>query len=187
MQKSPVMINTKACVYLPFCLANRSDKSIAGFAQQRPIAMGTIGHNFNNNNAERKTTKNVIMLTGALLPCSHANLRHIAYAHDAQDDIEGYDANAIRRKSVNQAAIAEALTALQEEGIGVGPAWERAHQLAQNHEGVLAFDRLHAFLHRVEGDSANAGYWYRRSDEPIFDGDLASECRLLLERCREGA
>lgn len=83
---------------------------------------------------------------------------------------------------MNKTAIADALSALKNDGIGLGPAWDQAHELAQAHEGQLAFDRLHAFLHRIEGDAFNAAYWYRRSSEPVYDGDWASECALLIER-----
>ncbi len=40
--------------------------------------------------------------------------------------------------------------------------WESAHEIAQSKEGTLLSDRLHAYLHRKEGDKFNAGYWYRR-------------------------
>jgi hypothetical protein len=41
--------------------------------------------------------------------------------------------------------------------------WEAAHAIAQHHEGDAAADWLHAVLHKIEGDTGNAGYWYRRS------------------------
>lgn len=40
--------------------------------------------------------------------------------------------------------------------------WEKAHQLAQKQEGNPKYDRIHAYLHRVEGDEFNARYWYNR-------------------------
>lgn len=40
--------------------------------------------------------------------------------------------------------------------------WNAAHEIAQSQEGVWAYDRLHAYLHLLEGDQWNAGYWYRR-------------------------
>lgn len=43
--------------------------------------------------------------------------------------------------------------------------WEKAHQIAQSiisPEGSW----VHAYLHRVEGDQANADYWYTRSGHP---------------------
>jgi len=39
--------------------------------------------------------------------------------------------------------------------------WTRAHESAQQDEGP-AGARLHAYLHREEGDSSNAAYWYHR-------------------------
>jgi hypothetical protein len=78
--------------------------------------------------------------------------------------------------------IKRTLEALEAAGFTPGPAWEQAHQLAQSKEGDAAHDRLHAFLHRVEGDSTNAAYWYRRAGEAPYEGDFAEECRLLIER-----
>ncbi len=40
--------------------------------------------------------------------------------------------------------------------------WRRAHRLAQSRKGE-AGSWVHAYLHRVEGDEANAGGWYRRA------------------------
>ena len=40
--------------------------------------------------------------------------------------------------------------------------WDAAHAIAQRHEGEEAADWLHAVLHRIEGDLANARYWYGR-------------------------
>ena len=40
--------------------------------------------------------------------------------------------------------------------------WDRAHELAQTEEGGAA-DWVHAYLHRKEGEAANAAYWYRRA------------------------
>ncbi len=43
--------------------------------------------------------------------------------------------------------------------------WNAAHEIAQSDasaEGAL----VHAYLHRLEGDLANADYWYRRAGRP---------------------
>ena len=43
--------------------------------------------------------------------------------------------------------------------------WQQAHRLAQrekSREGAW----VHAYLHRVEGDLSNAGYWYREAGKP---------------------
>lgn len=78
----------------------------------------------------------------------------------------------------------EALLAIKATGLCVGDAWERAHELAQNHEGEAAYDRLHALLHRIEGDDANAGYWYRRAGEEVFAGSIADEVDLLIKQAQ---
>ncbi len=53
------------------------------------------------------------------------------------------------------AGLPPALEALWWAGKGV---WERAHALVQDEPGAEAA-WVHAYLHRVEGDLANAGYW----------------------------
>ena len=40
--------------------------------------------------------------------------------------------------------------------------WERAHEIAQDHEGDAIANWIHAVCHRMEGDLANARYWYAR-------------------------
>jgi LPS sulfotransferase NodH len=40
--------------------------------------------------------------------------------------------------------------------------WDAAHDIAQSNEGHADFDRIHALLHRIEGDEWNARYWYRK-------------------------
>lgn len=59
--------------------------------------------------------------------------------------------------------------------------WEAAHEIAQTQQGTVAYDRLHAYLHRKEGDSFNADYWYRRARvvRPVVS--LAEEWNLLVE------
>jgi hypothetical protein len=78
--------------------------------------------------------------------------------------------------------IKDALLAMQAEGLTTGDAWRRAHELAQGREGEVAYDRLHALIHRIEGDAGNAAYWYRRAGEPVFAGSHADEVELLLKR-----
>ena len=52
--------------------------------------------------------------------------------------------------------------------------WDKAHTCAQDQD-----DRtgawVHAHLHRVEGDEANAGYWYRRAGKPHSTASLDEE------------
>ena len=58
--------------------------------------------------------------------------------------------------------------------------WESAHNIAQSREGTQPYDRLHAYLHRVEGDTWNAGYWYRRAGVKVFEGSLKEEWEELV-------
>ncbi len=56
--------------------------------------------------------------------------------------------------------------------------WQRAHEAAQaGQDADSAW--VHAFLHRKEGDLANAGYWYRRAGRPAAQGSLDEEWSLI--------
>ena len=68
---------------------------------------------------------------------------------------------------------------------GLGPAlmalwhlardeWDAAHGCAQGDSGRDGC-WVHAHLHRMEGDRANAGYWYRRADRPPSEASLDDE------------
>ena len=52
--------------------------------------------------------------------------------------------------------------------------WERAHACAQGDPG-RAGAWVHAYLHRKEGDSGNAAYWYQRANQPVAGSGLADE------------
>jgi hypothetical protein len=52
--------------------------------------------------------------------------------------------------------------------------WNGAHETAQDIDGADAA-WVHAYLHRKEGDSSNAGYWYRIAARPFFKGNLEDE------------
>ncbi len=73
----------------------------------------------------------------------------------------------------------KALDALEAGQCQMGDQWEVAHNIAQAHEGQAAFDRIHALVHRIEGDSFNADYWYRRAGVEPFEGTLRDELSLL--------
>ena len=60
--------------------------------------------------------------------------------------------------------------------------WEAAHNISQEFEGEPNYDHLHAYLHRVEGDAWNAGYWYRRAGQPVCIKSLDEELADLLIR-----
>jgi hypothetical protein len=56
--------------------------------------------------------------------------------------------------------------------------WDEAHRIAQD---VNTSDgaRVHAYLHRKEGDAANARYWYRSAGAPAESGSLDAEWEQL--------
>ena len=52
--------------------------------------------------------------------------------------------------------------------------WNKAHQIVQDESGAEAA-WVHAYLHRAEGDLANAGYWYRQAGKPVASGPVEAE------------
>lgn len=52
--------------------------------------------------------------------------------------------------------------------------WDTAHRIAQDSPGRYGA-WVHAHLHRVEGDPANAAYWYRRAGRPVSTKPLPEE------------
>lgn len=50
--------------------------------------------------------------------------------------------------------------------------WHKAHSLVDSLSGADAA-KIHAYLHRKEGDSSNADYWYRKAgkSKPSFNLD----------------
>ena len=53
--------------------------------------------------------------------------------------------------------------------------WDRAHACAQVNEADPSAAWVHAYLHRKEGDLANAAYWYRRAGRPVARDELEAE------------
>jgi hypothetical protein len=79
-------------------------------------------------------------------------------------------------------ALGDALLALWHDARGN---WARAHAVVQDlssREAAL----VHAYLHRKEGDLANARYWYHRASAGVATGSLDDEWQAiaaaLLER-----
>jgi hypothetical protein len=56
--------------------------------------------------------------------------------------------------------------------------WSRAHEIVQDEAGRDAA-WVHAYLHRKEGDLANAGYWYQRAGKPVWKKPLEEEWEAL--------
>jgi hypothetical protein len=60
--------------------------------------------------------------------------------------------------------------------------WQAAHLIAQKYEDDDAASWIHAVVHRMEGDLANARYWYRRVGRELRDDvGTAEELREIEE------
>jgi hypothetical protein len=57
--------------------------------------------------------------------------------------------------------------------------WDEAHRIAQDVD-TSEGSRVHAYLHRKEGDAANARYWYRCAGVPAESGGLDAEWEKLV-------
>jgi hypothetical protein len=57
--------------------------------------------------------------------------------------------------------------------------WDAAHKLVQDESSADAA-WVHAYLHRVEGDLGNAGYWYRRAGKPVATGSVETEWEQMV-------
>jgi hypothetical protein len=74
---------------------------------------------------------------------------------------------------------------------GLGPAlaalwwagkdeWAKAHSIVMDEDGRdCAW--VHAYLHRIEGDLANAGYWYRQARRAVSTDPLTAEWAAVAE------
>ena len=86
----------------------------------------------------------------------------------------------------NDTALA-ALDRLEAGGFTLGTDFDAAHDICQRHEGEWAFDWVHAIVHRIEGDDANAAYWYRRAGQDRHSASIAEEvakARIKLQQER---
>jgi len=58
--------------------------------------------------------------------------------------------------------------------------WDQAHKIVQDESGREAA-WVHAYLHRVEGDLGNAGYWYRQAGQPVAKDSLEAEWQRIAD------
>ncbi|SJN40361.1 hypothetical protein [Sphingobacterium sp. JB170] len=58
--------------------------------------------------------------------------------------------------------------------------WQAAHTLIDHLEDDKS-SRVHAYLHRVEGDVWNARYWYGKAKSKEFHGELKDEWLYLVK------
>ncbi len=57
--------------------------------------------------------------------------------------------------------------------------WEQAHRIVQDDSSREAA-WVHAYLHRVEGDLGNAGYWYRQAGQSAAKDSLEAEWERIV-------
>ncbi len=65
--------------------------------------------------------------------------------------------------------------------------WAAAHASVQQQEGEPDCDLVHAHLHRMEGDLANAAYWYRRAGRPVATAPIDEEWAMMVGQMLEKA
>ena len=63
--------------------------------------------------------------------------------------------------------------------------WDQAHRIVQD-DGSRDAAWVHAYLHRVEGDLGNAGYWYRQAGRPAATVSVESEWQRIVSALIEG-
>lgn len=64
--------------------------------------------------------------------------------------------------------------------------WDRAHDTLQDDDSRESA-WVHAYLHRKEGDSSNAAYWYHRARQPEARGPLDDEWSAIVSALTKGA
>jgi hypothetical protein len=62
--------------------------------------------------------------------------------------------------------------------------WDQAHELVQDYRDSMSC-LIHGYLHRVEGDLSNAGYWYNRAGQSMPDNTLEDELNRILDLAAE--
>jgi heme oxygenase len=59
--------------------------------------------------------------------------------------------------------------------------WDDAHDVVQRDEADETAALIHGLLHAIEGDHANAAYWYRRAGRAPTGADPQGALRSLRE------
>lgn len=62
--------------------------------------------------------------------------------------------------------------------------WDAAHRLIQDYSDPLSC-QIHGYLHRIEGDLANAHYWYQHGGIEFPNNTLEEELGRLLSQTTE--
>jgi hypothetical protein len=64
--------------------------------------------------------------------------------------------------------------------------WDSAHCVIQDYSDPLSC-QIHGYLHRIEGDFGNAGYWYHRAGIAMPNNSLEDELNRLLAMLEKSA
>lgn len=64
--------------------------------------------------------------------------------------------------------------------------WERAHTIAQD-DASPEGSWVHAYLHRKEGDTWNAQYWYRKAGRTMPERTLEDEWERIVQTLLEAS
>lgn len=81
------------------------------------------------------------------------------------------------KNSLPPAGINVCLLALRYDAKGD---WDKAHSMVDNLDDASAY-WVHAYLHRKEGDSWNADYWYRKAGKKKPDITLPQEWEIIVK------
>ncbi len=90
-----------------------------------------------------------------------------------------YAVQKYKADSMSKAQLVASLDLLKKDNFQPGTEMEKAHQISQEHEGSQLYDWVHALVHRIEGDDANAAYWYRRANKKRHSGSIEEEWRII--------
>ena len=67
-----------------------------------------------------------------------------------------------------------------------GGDWQAAHEIVQKDEDSALSCWAHGIVHLMEGDTANAGYWYRKAGRGLRkDVSIENEIAALRDTLKE--
>tara|TARA_B100000459_G_scaffold112240_1_gene65934 strand:- start:460 stop:849 length:390 start_codon:yes stop_codon:yes gene_type:complete len=90
-------------------------------------------------------------------------------------DVAGFQASIIEEKPPARTSLA--LQSLWHVAKGD---WETAHKVALEDKSASGA-WVHAYLHRVDGNLSNAGYWYRKAGRPKASSSLQDEWQQIAK------
>jgi len=103
---------------------------------------------------------------------------HRAPSANAVHPLPGMTYDELARSLADEAPPEGASDALRAIWLAKKGDWDGAHRIVDGIRTAMG-SRIHAHLHRVEGDLSNAGYWYRRAGVPPETGTLEAEWEKL--------